>query len=622
MNLTQTRLQALELGAIQPTGWLRAQLKIQATGLSGHLDEFWKDIAESGWIGGTGEGWERAPYWLDGLIPLAFLLDDDRLIAKAQFWVDKILELQDEDGWLGVREGGHAGIGEREMDPWPLFIVFKAFTQWQEATKDERIVPAMSKAMQKINSLLDEKPLSSWSKMRWQDLAISVIWLHKRTNEAWLLAFLNKIEAQGYDWEISFSDFQLKEKQSEWTLENHVVNHAMGLKEAAIRFQISGNDSEEAGAVRQIAALDTWHGQASGVFSGDESLAGLSPSQGTELCAVVEYLFSLERLMEAFGFVDFADRWEKIAFNALPAAFKPDMWAHQYVQQANQAVCKLSEERVYTNNGADSNLFGLEPNFGCCTANMHQGWPKFASHMWMQSNEWPGVAALSYAPCCVLVIINGVEVEIEVESNYPFEETVVITVRPEEPVEFDLNLRIPAWAEGATVKVQGRELSFESRSFGAIRKKWKGTTVLELSFPMALNMETRFNSAVSLSLGPLLFSLKIGEDWRKLKGEEPHADWEVFPTTPWNYALVFDEEGGIEMDVEETEVGDNPFSPEGAPIKITVPGIKLKNWELDKNAAAPPPEVPIADGTVVETLTLIPYGCTNLRITEFPTVVG
>ena len=137
MNLTQTRLQALELGAIQPTGWLRAQLKIQANGLSGHLDEFWKDIAESGWIGGEGDGWERGPYWLDGLIPLAFLLDDDRLIAKAQFWVDKILESQSEDGWLGVREGGHAGVGEREMDPWPLFIVFKAFTQWQEATKDD-----------------------------------------------------------------------------------------------------------------------------------------------------------------------------------------------------------------------------------------------------------------------------------------------------------------------------------------------------------------------------------------------------------------------------------------------------------------------------------------------------
>ena len=622
MNLTQTRLQALELGAIQPTGWLRAQLKIQAAGLSGHLDEFWNDVAESAWIGGEAEGWERGPYWLDGLIPLAFLLDDDRLIAKAQFWIDKILELQHEDGWLGVRERGHAGEGEHVMDPWPLFIVFKAFTQWQEATKDARIIPAMTRAMKRIDALLDEKPLSSWSKMRWHDLAISVLWLHKRTNEAWLSAFLNKIETQGYDWKSSFADFQLKEKQTKWTLENHVVNHAMALKEAAIRFQLNGDDAEETAAMQQIATLDRWHGQASGVFSGDESLAGLSPSQGTELCAVVEYLFSLEHLLQAFGSAVFAERWEKIAFNALPATFKPDMQAHQYVQQANQSVCKLAEERVYTNNGADSNLFGLEPNFGCCTANMHQGWPKFASHLWMQSNEEPGVTALSYAPCSLLVVINGVEVEIDVETNYPFEETIMITVRPEEAVEFDLNMRIPAWAEGAIVKVQGRELSFESGGFGAIRKRWKGTTVLELTFPMSLNMETRFNSAVSLSLGPLVYSLKIEEEWRKLKGEEPHADWEVFPTSNWNYALVFDEEGGIEMDVEETELGDNPFSPEGAPVKITVPGISLKNWGLEKNAAAPPPELTVPDGSTIETLTLIPYGCTNLRITEFPTVAG
>ena len=47
-------------------------------GLTGHLDEFWPDVARSQWIGGNAEGWERGPYWLDGLIPLAVLLDDAR----------------------------------------------------------------------------------------------------------------------------------------------------------------------------------------------------------------------------------------------------------------------------------------------------------------------------------------------------------------------------------------------------------------------------------------------------------------------------------------------------------------------------------------------------------------
>jgi uncharacterized protein len=75
----------LPLGTVQPKGWLRSQLQIQANGLSGHLDEAWPDVGStSGWLGGKGESWERGPYFLDGLIPLAYLLNDERLKAKAQ----------------------------------------------------------------------------------------------------------------------------------------------------------------------------------------------------------------------------------------------------------------------------------------------------------------------------------------------------------------------------------------------------------------------------------------------------------------------------------------------------------------------------------------------------------
>ena len=619
MNLTPPRMRPLPLSRIQPTGWLKRQLQIQADGLSGRLDEFWPDIAKSKWIGGDAEGWERGPYWLDGIIPLAFLLDDEALIGKAKFWIDKILELQDPDGWLGAKQDAHAGEGEKNLDPWPMFIVFKAFSQWHEATEDERILPAMSRAMRRIETLLKEKPLDSWAKMRWFELALSVLWLHDKTGEPFLLDLLKLAEAQGFGWKSQFDNFPFVEKVSAWTQESHVVNTAMALKEPIVRFRLNGDEGEGDVALSQIATLDRYHGQASGVFSGDERLAGLSPSQGTELCAVVEMLFSLEVLMTTFGDSIFADRWEKVAFNALPATFKPDMCAHQYVQQSNQVVAKVSEENVYTTNGPDTNLFGLEPNFGCCTANMHQGWPKFASHLWMQNADAPGLTAFSFAPCNLLTTISGVEVEIDVQTNYPFEEQITLTVRVDEPVDFDLNLRIPAWCDEAQVKVQGREIPFDGGSFGTIRKKWKGTTVLELSLPMSMTMTNRYNGAISIEMGPLVYALKIEEEWKRLKGETPFADWEVFPKSDWNYALAFDAEGGIEIDVTEQEVGENPFSPEGAPVRIMVPGIRVKGWGLEKNAASPPPLEPVGTGKPV-TLTLIPYGCTNLRVTEFPIV--
>ena len=93
-----------------------------------------------------------------------------------------------------------------------------------------------------------------------------------------------------------------------------------------------------------------------------------------------------------------ADRVERLAFNALPASTSYDEWAHQYDQQANQVVCHVTEDRIYTTNGPDANVFGLEPHFGCCTANRHQGWPRFTTHLWMHSEDG-ALTAVSYAPC-------------------------------------------------------------------------------------------------------------------------------------------------------------------------------------------------------------------------------
>jgi hypothetical protein len=540
VDLRPRALEPLPLGSVRPEGWLRNHLRIQADGLSGHLDEFWPDVARSKWIGGDAEGWERGPYWLDGVVPLAVLLDDDTLKAKVSHWMDHILAHQHEDGWLGPTVDRHEGSGEHVLDPWPLFVLFKAMTQWHEATGDERIIPALRRALRRIDALLDEKPLDSWAKMRWPDLVLGIHWLHERAPEPWLLDLARKVEAQGYDWAAHFGGFAFPEKQPQWLLENHVVNHAMALKEPAVRFRHAADGDDAAGdeAARWMEILDTFHGQATGVFTGDESLAGRNPSQGTELCAVVEYLFSLEVLLAAFARPAFADRWERIAFNALPATFSPDMWAHQYDQQANQVVCARAPEdaRIYTNNGPDSNLYGLEPNFGCCTANLHQGWPKFAAHLWMRHADGSGgLTALGYAPCRVEHRVGETPVRITVRTQYPFEERVEIVVSVDGPsgVRFPLALRAPGWADGASLQTPGQVETLPAGTFFTVERDWApGDTVLRLYLPMPVRAERRFNGAVSISGGPLVYALRIGESWRQVGGEAPHADWEVHPTTP------------------------------------------------------------------------------------------
>jgi DUF1680 family protein len=605
---------------------------LQANGLGGHLDEFWPDIKNSAWIGGKSEGWERVPYWLDGAIPLAYLIDDSALKGRIQRFVDYILEHQQPDGWLGPI-GDTAG--HKPYDPWPLFPLFKAFTQYQEATGDPRIVPALLKCARRIEREIGRTPLYSWARMRVPDFAVSLYWLYDRTGEAWLIELARTAYAQSHDWRAQFDDFKFTGKTAnKFELDTHGVNTAMALKYGGLRFRLTGDPKDRSAVFNMLELLDRYHGQATGIFTCDEHLAGRNPSQGTELCTVVEAMYSLEVLASVLGDGRLGDRLEKLAFNALPATFKKDMTAHQYDQQCNQVICSKQGEHVYTNNNADSNLYGLEPNFGCCTANLHQGWPKFASHLWMKSPDG-GLAAIAYAPCVVETSVQGKPVRVEVKTDYPFRDRIEILLTAPEDVTFPLRLRYPAWAEKAIIPVTGLHLAkgeTELKADSSVLKlttrpddgfillpSLKGSQSISLQFPMPVRLYRGFHDAVAIERGPLVFGLKIGTEWKKLKDNPQFADWEVYPTTPWNHALYLDEKHPEQsVRFAERPVGSAPFSAEGAPLSAFVSGRRLPEWTIEKGAAAPPPESPVTSAQPREELTLLPYGCTDLRITEFP----
>ncbi len=611
--LTQRAFEPLPLGAVRPAGWLKRQLRIQADGLSGHLDEFWPDVMNSGWIGGDAEGWERMPYWLDGVVPLAYLLDDAALKAKVEKHIDYVLEHQHEDGWLGPQQSK----GYKERDPWPVFVMLKVLAQYQEAAGDARVVPAMRRFLWQLKHHLEQRALFDWNKMRWQDLVWSIHWLHARSPEAWLLELAETAEQQGYDWLEHFEDLPFKERVDKWQFDSHVVNNTMGVKTAGVWHRQTGAQSLRAAAHKALAELDTYHGQATGVFTGDECFAGRNPSQGTELCAVVEYLFSLEVLLAQFGDAAFGDRLERIAFNALPATFSPDMWAHQYDQQANQMVCQVSKERVYTTNGPDANIFGLEPNYGCCTANMHQGWPKFAAHLWMGTQDG-GLAAVAYAPSAVEREVGGQRVRVMLDTRYPFSDTLTFTVRCDAPVTFPLALRVPDWPGACTITVAGGAAETPKRGgFHRIDRAWEDGDTVVMTLAPEIRLERRYNNAATVHCGAMVFALDVPAEWKYLRGEKPHADYELHPKQSWNYAILLNETG---LEMKRNEVPDVPFSPEAPPLVIPVQGRLLPDWGLERNAAAPPPPSPVSSDEPLEDLRLIPYGCAKLRVTEFPTL--
>jgi hypothetical protein len=627
--LTPGAFHSLPLGSVRPTGWLRRQLEIQANGLSGHLDETWPDVGpNSGWLGGTGESWERGPYYLDGLIPLGWLLNHERLKAKAQKYIDWILTHQAATGMIGPATND---------DWWPRIVALKALTQYQEFSGDPRVIPLMDRYFRYQLSQLPTRPLRDWGKFRWQDEVLSVIWLYNRTGSAYLLDLARLLHQQGHEWIAQYANFQFKQKITaefiklneggglkDLALATHGVNNGQAIKTGPVWSLVSGSKTDRVAVAQMIAELDKYHGLPNGMFSCDEHLSGRDPSQGSELCTVVEYMFSLERALAITGDAALGDRLEKLAFNALPGTLTDDMWAHQYNQEPNQVECSL-HHKPWVSDGPESNLFGLEPNFGCCTANFNQGWPKFAASLFLLSGDQgsdknDGLVAAAYAPCEVRTMLRGTAVHILEETNYPFREKVQLTINPSAPIRFPLQLRIPAWAAGANIAVNGKpEQAPQPGTFARVERTWRSGDRVEITFPMKPRLSRWFNNSVAIERGPLVFSYGIGESWVKLRDRGMTADWQVFPKTPWNYAISADPaDPAKSLIVTESEIGAIPFSRKTAPVQLRVKARRLTAWRAEDGAADPLPQSPVASTGPEEEITLIPYAAAKLRITAFP----
>lgn len=624
----------LPLSAIKPAGWLLRQLRVQAEGLSGHLDEFWPDVGQSQWFGGRAEGWERAPYWLDGVIPLAWLLDDAALKKRIRSYIDYIVTHQRADGWYSPYP---LDAVARRYDMWAILLANKVLAQYHDVTGDARVLGAVVKSLRAMFDGLDRTPLYGWGKFRWYEGLVPAFHAYEHTREPWLLDLARKLRAQGIDFAALFETDDIRvptPRRGAWKWTKHVVNTGMAPKASALSWRLDRRDADRAFATRMIEILDRHHGQVTGMFSGDECLAGRNPVQGTELCAVVEFMYSLEHLFSVFGDPFFADRLERVAFNALPATFAPDMWSHQYDQQVNQVQCTINPEHGWTTNGPESNLYGLEPNYGCCTSNMHQGWPKFAGHLWMRTPD-DGLVAAAWAPCRIETRLRDVPVTVVVDTEYPFRETVRLTVTPASRARFPLLLRVPAWASDARVRVgPGAEMPMQAGRLHRLDRDWEGATEVVLQFPMRPAVSSRYNDAVAVERGPLVYSLQIGEEWTRVNADKPHrelphGDFEVRPATPWNYGLIVNERRPEEsLRFEERPVGERPFSPDGTGVVARARGRRIPNWKIVQgwagelslaDSAWSDPGRPVTDQPVEE-ITLVPYGCTNIRITEFPKV--
>ncbi|NLZ28580.1 MAG: hypothetical protein GX887_06400 [Firmicutes bacterium] len=672
MKIVYNHFQPLPLGSIRPAGWLKSTLKAQAAGLTGLLDTipprrgFRANAAteESVWRGGSvGRDLplllirsERAPYYVRGLVALAYVLQDDFLIGKALNWLDYWFEHQEDDGRLRAR-----GVSDYEW--WPRMLILDAVRFYYEATGDMRSITFMQRFFNFQQKHLPRRPLGrniryipewkSWAMLRGGDNLDTLSWFYALTEDHNLLKLARLVNKQTFPWEDFFLD---KNK-----IITHAVNLAHGLRKPAVQYRLWPDDQLTRAVKMGLRKVRYQHEQVNGSISGDEITHGKGATQGTELCTIVELMRTYETYLSVFGSPEYSDALELLAYNALPAAIASDFRSHQYFSQPNQIYCTLGRHGFFANNlnvfgrwgwYHDALAFGAPSGYQCCFYNMHMGWPLLVSSLWMSYGH-DGLAKTAYGPCEVKAHIKGVKVRLTEETAYPFEDRIKITFHCEEPLGCALLLRIPGWCAEGTAVVGEEVYKGSHGSYVVIRRDWRDGDQIFLDLPAEPRTVFAGRGAVSVRRGALLFALNPEEMWIPLDDQTLFPSFEVLPaaekpqkkrgswsfeeTPDWNYGLdretaalkvKGDNPAGLPGDEKRaSDTGPDrtltPWTPENAPLKLQATAARVPSWSRQDSLltglnAAPLPREPAAAKTNMDEITLIPYGCARLRISMFP----
>ncbi|WP_147201752.1 beta-L-arabinofuranosidase domain-containing protein [Segetibacter aerophilus] len=626
----------LPVASIKPGGWVKKALELQKEGLTGNLGEIsiWLSKKDNAWLNKEGKGkygWEELPYWLKGYGNIGYVLNDQKMISEAKFWIDAVLNNQRDNGDFGPAV--EKGAGKRDL--WTNMPMLWCLQSYYEYSKDPRVIKLMTKYFKWQLTIPDNKFLEDyWEKSRGGDNLSSVYWLYNQTGEKFLLELATKIDKNTANW------------RQENNLPNwHNVNIAQSFREPAQYFQQSNNQADLKATYNNFKLVRDLYGQVpGGMFGSDENARkGYDdPRQAIETCGMVEQITSDNMLLGITGDPLWAENAEDIAFNTFSAAFTPNYKALRYLTAPNMAISDSKNHAP----GIDNNgpFLMMNPfSSRCCQHNHAAGWVYYSENSWMATPD-NGLAAQLYFENSVSAKVgDGTKVRIVQITRYPFEDQVAFTVNTPKAVTFPLYLRVPAWCKKASVKINGRTLALEADRTGYIKltNNWKNGDKVLLELPMELEIRKweKNKNSVSVDYGPLTYSLRIKEDYvqkdsketaigdsRWQEGADPKKwpSYEILPGSEWNYGLLIDEQNprnSFKVVKKKWPVNNNPFTNATAPIEIIATGKKIPAWGIDKyGLVAVLPQSPVITEEPVTTLTLVPMGGARLRISAFPVV--
>ncbi|MET9022621.1 beta-L-arabinofuranosidase domain-containing protein [Actinopolymorpha sp. NPDC004070] len=668
--LPHARYEPVRLAQVRPRGWLLEFLRRQCAGITGHpqasgypLDHtFWDDPSRLPDVADPAMAWwpyEQTAYWVDGALKAGFLAGDESVRKLAVAQVEGAIANAAPDGFIGPEMF-------RDRHRWAYLVFFRAVLTQYALTGDRRLLDALVRHYRST-----PHPMGFARDVSGVEILLA---LYAETGEPDLLEQATDLYARFNAQDSEHGrDFTLTGMRSDRPVTTHGVSFNELAKLGALMYAATGDRDNLDATVHAYAKVERDHLLADGLHSGAEAMSGNGPLESHETCTISDHTWSLGHLLQITGDPRYADRLERVVFNALPGAVTKDFTALQYFSCTNQVVATNASNHNPMSRGDNRMSFRPGHPVQCCTGNVQRALPNYVERMWMRG---PGdddeIVAALFGPSRIEVSLAGTPVTIEAQTRYPFEQGVTFTVTPQRPARFTFTVRIPKWCQEPVVTVAGEPVD-QTPTPGTlcrIDREWQPGDRVEVKLPFPLTSRRWADGGISLELGPLTLSLPVSttltvdteDDWEqtpvefRLSGPQHRLPefpaYKLVPESEWAYALAVDERNLADAaEVVWTNTDDNdafPLDVDAPAVRVSVPARRVRDWALVETervsrllpsfengrfrmverevegrfTLTPPLPAPdtLAERLAEETerIELVPYGNTLLRLTVFP----
>ena len=616
-----------QITGVQPYGWLQIMMQRQHDGLTGHPEALSYPYNTCLWAGEIsrpdetyGENWwryEQTAYYTDGLLRLGYELGDDVMVAKAMEGIDYTLENPDENGVLG--NSTLKGI------TWPMSVFFRVLQAKYEHDGDERIPTELERHY--LNFTVDDLAGGIVGGRNIMSIE-GILWTYGKTGNPALLKLAEDAWAVRDKFAVDETAITSQEP-----FYMHSVTFCEMLKLPLLLYAYTGKEHYLELAMTAIRKIEQESLLPDGVPTSAEFLLGNDVDVSHETCDIIDFTWTLSHYLMVTGQAEWADKIETAIYNAGLGAITKDFKSLQYFSSPNQFIATgMSNHNIYKH-GSTWMAYRPTHETECCSGNVNRMLPNFLGRMWLRDDDGGAVAAL-YGPSRVTYQTDKGNLTITCETNYPFDEKLMFTVSGAEGASIPLTLRIPTWCNDATLSINGVavNLALKAGSFVRLSDSVKNGDVVTLNLPMTVEQKNLEGQGVYFQRGPLLFSYAIPqqvtedtEEYENMHGKKPDNPdfkcWNITPTGAFNYAYASD---GKPIEVFRPAIeeigGTIPFDLNYTNVKLRIP-VKQIEWNLEEERYTPAmPEQGHLKLLSSETqyIDLVPYGCTELRLTVFP----